>query len=194
MKFGLLVIAALAVGSAAGCGGSTSDPTVIATQQPHGASPTSEGRTADVAMTLTAADFQDGGDIPTEHTCDSSNTPISLSWSGVPEGTAELALVMDDPDAGGFVHWVVVGIPAHADGLPNGPLPGGAPAGQAGFGRAAYGGPCPPSGTHRYEFNLYALSAPLGAGASPTAAQVRSAASDKTIERALLTGRYSRQR
>jgi len=194
MKFGFLAISVVALVGAAGCGGSASDPTVIATQQSLGARPTSEGRTADVAMTLTAADFQDGGDIPTEHTCDSANTPISLSWSGVPEGTAELALVMDDPDAGGFVHWVVVGIPADAEGLPDGQLPSGASAGQAGFGRAAYGGPCPPSGTHRYEFRLYALSAPLGAGAAPTADQVRSAAADKTIEAALLTGRYSRQR
>jgi Raf kinase inhibitor-like YbhB/YbcL family protein len=192
-----LALLAIAISSLAACATSTSSPSTSPTDTSLASShPSSitEGRTTDMPMTLTAADFQDGGDIPTEHTCDAANTPISLSWTGVPDETAELALVMDDPDARGFVHWVVVGIPSDADGLPGGQLPSGASAGQAGFGRAAYGGPCPPSGTHRYEFRLYALSAPLGAGASPTAEQVRSAAADKTIETALLTGRYSRQR
>jgi len=155
---------------------------------------TSEGRTADVPFNVTAADFQEGAEIPAEHTCDAGDAPISLAWSGAPEGTAELALIMADPDAGGFVHWVVVGIPADATGLAGGQLPSAASAGQTGFGRPGYGGPCPPSGTHRYEFTLYALSAPLGAGAAPTAAQVRSAAADKTLATALLTGRYTRQR
>jgi Raf kinase inhibitor-like YbhB/YbcL family protein len=100
---------------------------------------------------------------------------------------------MDDPDARGFVHWVVVGIPPTASGLENGSLPAGALEGQTGFG-VGYGGPCPPSGTHRYEFTLYALSSPLGAGDSPTAADVRAAAAGKTLAEAQFTGTYARQR
>ena len=146
-----------------------------------------------MAFTLTSPAFADGGAIPTEHSCDGGDKPIPLAWSGVPEGTAELALVMDDPDARGFVHWVVVGIPPSASGFDNGELPAGAQEGSTGFG-VGYGGPCPPSGTHHYEFTLYALSSPLGAGGSPTAEAVRAAAADKTLGEAELTGTYARGR
>jgi Raf kinase inhibitor-like YbhB/YbcL family protein len=147
-----------------------------------------------VAFALSSPAFVEGGDIPRDNTCDGGNQPIPLEWSGVPDGTAELALVMDDPDANGFVHWVVVGIPAEATGFERGAIPAGAVEGQAGFSRAGYGGPCPPSGTHTYDFTLYALSAPLNLGGTPTADQVRSAAADKTIEQAMLSGKYTRQR
>jgi Raf kinase inhibitor-like YbhB/YbcL family protein len=145
-----------------------------------------------MAFTLTSPAFAEGGAIPSEHSCDGGDKPIPLAWSGVPDGTAELALIMDDPDARGFVHWVVVGIPASSGGLDNGALPAGAREGQTGFG-VGYGGPCPPSGTHNYSFNLYALSAPLGAGDSPSADQVRAAAADKTLAEAHLTGTYARR-
>lgn len=147
----------------------------------------------DVPFELSSAAFAEGGEIPSEHTCDGGDRPLPLSWSGAPQGTTEMALIMDDPDARGFVHWVVVGIPVDATELGD-QLPTGARAGQAGFGRAGYGGPCPPSGTHRYVFTLYALSAPIGLSGSPTADLVRSAAADKTLDQAVLTGRYSRQR
>jgi Raf kinase inhibitor-like YbhB/YbcL family protein len=147
-----------------------------------------------VAFTLTSSAFDEGGEIPVDNTCDGANQPIPLAWNGVPDDTAELALVMDDPDANGFVHWVVVGIPPSADAFEGGAIPDGAVEGQAGFSRAGYGGPCPPTGTHRYNFTLYALSAPLGLSGTPTAAQVRSAAADKTIEEAHLAGVYTRQR
>ena len=147
-----------------------------------------------MAFTLTSSAFDEGGQIPVDNTCDGANRPIPLAWSGVPDGAAELALVMDDPDANGFVHWVVVGIPPDATGFEGGTIPAGATEGQAGFSRAGYGGPCPPSGTHRYDFTLYALSSPLSLSGTPTADQVRSAAADKTIEQAHLAGVYSRQR
>jgi len=147
-----------------------------------------------MAFTLTSSAFAEGGQIPVDNTCDGANRPIPLSWSGVPDGTAELALVMDDPDANGFVHWVVVAIQPEATGFEGGAIPAGAAEGQAGFSRAGFGGPCPPSGTHRYDFTLYALSSPLGLSGTPTAAQVRSAAADKTIEQAKLSGTYTRQR
>ena len=144
-----------------------------------------------MAFTLTSPAFAEGGSIPTEYTCDGGDKPIPLEWSGVPDGTAELALVMDDPDARGFVHWVVVGVTPTASGFSDGAIPDGAVEGQTGFG-VGYGGPCPPSGTHRYEFTLYALSSPLAAGDSPTADAVRAAAADKTLAEAKLAGNYAR--
>ena len=73
-----------------------------------------------MAFDLSSTAFSDGGEIPTRHTCDGDDAPVPLAWSDSPAGTAEFALLMDDPDARGFVHWLVVGIPAGADGLPDG--------------------------------------------------------------------------
>lgn len=146
--------------------------------------PTAKG-TAAVNFVLTSSAFEDGGPIPTDYTCDADGTQLPIAWSGSPAGTVEFALTMDDPDANGFVHWVVTGIPAEATSL-EGQLPAGASAGQP------YRGPCPPSGVHHYVLRLYALSAPLGSAPS-TAAQVATAAADKTLAKATLTGTYTRQ-
>ena len=147
-----------------------------------------------MAFTLTSSAFADGGEIPRDNTCDGANQPVPLAWEGVPAGTTELALVMDDPDAGGFVHWVVAGIPSTATALGTGELPEGAVQGRNGFGRAGYGGPCPPSGTHRYVFTLLALAQPLRLSGTPSADDVRAAAASKTVAETRLTGRYTRSR
>jgi Raf kinase inhibitor-like YbhB/YbcL family protein len=103
--------------------------------------------------------FAAGGEIPRRHTCEGEDLSPALRWTGAPEGTGSLALIVDDPDApsGTFVHWVAWGIP------PEGAIEEGAspPAeGRNGFGRVGYGGPCPPPGhgPHRYVFRLHALS------------------------------------
>ena len=145
-------------------------------------------------MKLSSTAFTDGGDIPREHTCDGADLPIPLRWSDAPFETAEFALVMDDPDARGFVHWVVVGLPPGTTELIAGSLPSGAAEGRNDFGRNGYGGPCPPSGSHRYTVTLLALSEPLGLGAGVTADAVRQAARDRTLAEGRLTGRYARQR
>lgn len=145
-----------------------------------------------MAFSLTSSDFTDGGPIPTELTCDGADRAPRLTWSGAPEGTVEFALIMDDPDARGFVHWVVVGIPGSAGSIGE-TLPAGARAGKTDFGQVGYGGPCPPSGTHRYVSTLYALFAALGVSTSPSAAEVRAAAAGKTLSTAVLTGTYRRR-
>ena len=147
-----------------------------------------------MAFSLTSSSFSEGGDIPRDNTCDGTDAPISLEWTTEPAGTAELALIMDDPDAGGFVHWVVTGIPADTHRLDGNSLPSGTVQGRGSFGRAGYRGPCPPSGTHRYVFTLLALSAPLGLSGAPTADEVRAAAGTKLLGEARLTGRYTRSR
>jgi Raf kinase inhibitor-like YbhB/YbcL family protein len=143
---------------------------------------------------LTSAAFAEGEQIPSEFTCDGADNQPALSWIGTPEGTAELALVMHDPTAGGFVHWVVVGIPADASELPADALPEGATSGRNDFGRNGWAGPCPPSGTHTYVFTLYALSAPLVIDGVPTAQAVRRAAAATTLAQAELRGNYRRDR
>ena len=147
-----------------------------------------------MTFSLTSTAFDEGGDIPRDNSCDGAETPIPLEWSDEPAGTAELALVMDDPDARGFIHWVVAGIPAGVGRLDGGPLPSGAVEGRNSGGGTGYAGPCPPSGTHRYVFTLFALSSPLDLSGTPSADEVRSGASTKTLGEAQLTGLYTRSR
>jgi Raf kinase inhibitor-like YbhB/YbcL family protein len=143
---------------------------------------------------LTSPSFDEGGAIPTRHTCDGSDISPALDWEGAPRGTASLALIVDDPDARGFTHWVVYDIPAGStgsllEGLQANDLP---PQGRNDFGRTGYGGPCPPSGTHHYRFTLWALSSRLGLSGTPSAAEVRAAAASKSLGQTVLTGTYSR--
>lgn len=145
-------------------------------------------------FSVTSSAFSEGGEIPSEYTCDGTGQAPPLSWSGTPDGTVELALVMDDPDARGFIHWVVTGIPGSADSLQPGALPAGAVEGRNNFGGTGYGPPCPPSGTHRYVATLFALSEPISVGGTPTADGVRSAASGKILGEARLEASYTRQR
>ena len=129
--------------------------------------------------------FTDGGMIPSKFTCDGSDRSPPLEWSGVPEKKSHtLVLICDDPDApmGTWSHWVVFDLPAQSRGLlegvpadetiPKASIEGSLPAGNEqvarqgknDFGKIGYGGPCPPSGTHRYFFRLYAVDAALELG------------------------------
>jgi Raf kinase inhibitor-like YbhB/YbcL family protein len=146
-------------------------------------------------LTLSSPEFDEGGAIPRRFTCDAADVSPPLSWSGAPEGTITLALVMDDPDAGGFVHWVVYNIDVSATGsLPAGwsATPEAAPQGVNSFGKVGYGGPCPPSGTHRYAFRLLALDQVLELAAGPKAQAVLDASAGHALAEATLTGTYRR--
>ena len=112
------------------------------------------------AMEINSKDFKNNQPIPSTYTCDGRDISPHLSWSGAPEGTRSFALSCIDPDAprGDFIHWLIYNIPATVTEIPRGgPLPTGAREATNDFGKKAYGGPCPPSGTHRYFFTLYAL-------------------------------------
>lgn len=208
----LAALAAATTSSLAGCGGAAtppgaglvnpSAPAAAATSgsMPAGtatdsATPTPTPRETAMPLTVTSAAFREGGSIPSRYTCDGRDASPPLAWSGAPDGTSSLALIVDDPDARGFVHWVAFGI----DGAASGTLPegissaAGAPAqGRNDFGRAGYGGPCPPSGRHRYDFTLYALDAPLRLSGTPTAAEVRAAMAGHVLGQATLRGTYTR--
>jgi len=144
---------------------------------------------------LSSPEFGDGQPIPRRYACDGDDASPPLAWSGAPGDTASLALVMDDPDAAGFVHWVVFDMTASASGsLSAGwsKSPDAPPQGTNSFGRVGYGGPCPPSGTHRYTFRLLALGEALGLSSTPTAQQVLDAAAGHILGEARLTGTYKR--
>ena len=145
-------------------------------------------------LTLRSSAFDEGGAIPSSHTCDGDDISPSLTWERGPEGTAAFALVVDDPDARGFVHWILTDIPEDLTELPEGQGDAiGAP-GRNDFGRNGWGGPCPPSGEHRYTFTLYALSEQLQLGSGADGDAVTSAMEGKVLAQGTLTGRYTRQR
>lgn len=143
-------------------------------------------------MSLTSPAFSDGEEIPVEHTCDGADLPFPLIWSNAPDWTTQFALIFDDPDAGGFVHWFVVGIPPATTELLPGNLPAGAIEQLNDFGQQGYGGPCPPSGTHRYDVRLYALTLPLADATTLTVDEIRGITTD--VAMTSLHGKYSRQR
>ena len=111
-------------------------------------------------MELKSNDFENSQDMPKELTCDGQDISPHLAWSGPPEGTKSFALSCIDPDApmGDFVHWLVCNIPANVNELQKGQDPPGTEI-RNDFGKPGYGGPCPPSGRHRYVFVVYALDA-----------------------------------
>ena len=143
-------------------------------------------------FTLTSAAFAEGGAIPREYSCQGADVSPALAWTGTPAGTAELVLIVDDPDAGGFIHWIIV-VGGGEGGLPRALAPS-APnvvQGVNGFGKVGWGGPCPPSGTHHYRFTLSAVAGPTGLTGHPTISQVRAVLSSATVVgMAVLTGTY----
>lgn len=146
-------------------------------------------------MKLESPNFRNGGMIPPEFTCDGSNLSPTLLISDVPSSAQSLALIMDDPDApmGTFVHWVVWNIPPTTAEIQKGAKPAGV-LGRSGFGKAGYGGPCPPSGTHRYYFKLYALSTPLGLKEGSSKEDLLEAMKGCVLSEAMLMGTYQRKK
>ena len=185
--------------------GSTSASTVAsggATQQPAlTPAPTPEqsttgGPAPTPRFTLTTAAFHAGGSIPARFTCDGQDVSPAMAWSGTPAGTKSLVLIADDLDAHSFTHWIAYAISPGTTRLAEGAGAANSTRlaqGTNDFGHVGYGGPCPPSGTHRYVFTLYALAARLGLSGAPRAAAVRAALAEaQIIGKATITARYSR--
>jgi hypothetical protein len=150
---------------------------------------------ASSAFTLTSIAFGEGDSIPREFSCDGTNVSPPIAWTGVPSGAAALVLVVDDPDARGFVHWIVLDLPGTDDNLPKGvsPTAESPQQGRNDFGNVGWGGPCPPSGTHHYHFTLAAIAAPLGLAGQPNGQDAAAAlAGADVLGQAILTGTYRR--
>jgi Raf kinase inhibitor-like YbhB/YbcL family protein len=187
-----LATALLAAALAAACGGDDDEP----------AEPAETGASVP-GFVFMADGVTEGEPIDPRYTCDGDDISPALAWEGVPEGTAELALVVEDPDApdGTFTHWLVYALDAGADGLPEA-FPEGAEVnglnavrqGTNDFGKAGYGGPCPPAGEeHRYVFRLLALDAALGLEGGASRDEVLAALEGHVLGEARLTGTYARQ-
>lgn len=166
---------------------------------PTPAAPAEKGGQA-MAFELTSNAFSQGDSIPAKYTCDGQDISPPLGWSDPPEGTRSFALINDDPDApvGTWDHWVIYNVPSEARSLPeavssDAELPDGSRNGQNSWRRLGYGGPCPPSGTHRYFFKLYALDTSLGLEPGAGKQQVLTAMEGHILGQAELMGVYSRQ-
>lgn len=153
-------------------------------------------------MRLTSSAFQPGGNIPKQYTCEGNDISPQLAWQGAPAGAKTFALIVHDPDApraGGWYHWVVYNLPSSVASIPeNAPkqqdLSGGGTQGRNDFGNAGYGGPCPPSGTHRYFFRLYALDTDLKLNSGATAKDVEKAMEGHILAQGELMGKYQKSR
>jgi len=148
---------------------------------------------------LKSSAFEEGGDIPEKYTADGENISPPLEWSGVPDGTRSLALVSEDPDAPGgmWVHWVLFNLPADLSRLPENippqeKLDNRAVHGKTDFGSLGYGGPAPPSGTHRYFFKIYALDCNLDLPAGATKEDLVKTMETHVLGQGQLVGKYSR--
>jgi len=143
---------------------------------------------------VTSPAFTDAGPIPARFTADGANINPELHITGVPEGTESLALIMDDPDAphGTWVHWVLWDISPETTVIAEGSEPQASVSGRNGWGRTGYGGPSPPSGTHRYFFKLYALDDVIGLPRGGDAAELERAMAGHILGEAQLMGTYTR--
>ncbi|MDQ3932653.1 MAG: YbhB/YbcL family Raf kinase inhibitor-like protein [Actinomycetota bacterium] len=152
---------------------------------------------APLTLRLTSSAFADGELMAQRYTCDGTNASPPLQWEGVPEGSAELVLVCEDPEpaAETFVHWLVCGLDPDSAGIEEDSLPEGATLGLNDFGQAAYGGPCPPHGheAHNYIFTLLAVGTSLALEHRFTAQELVTALQEGTIlVKGQLIGRYGR--
>ncbi|UCF44564.1 MAG: YbhB/YbcL family Raf kinase inhibitor-like protein [Planctomycetota bacterium] len=151
-------------------------------------------------INVTSSAFEEGGMIPSKYTCDGDDISPPLQWDAVPEGTKSIALISDDPDApmGTWVHWVLFNWPADSREIaenirPDKILPNGAKQGITDFRRIGYGGPCPPSGTHRYFFKIYALDTMLDLDAGADKRALLEAMEGHILGQGQLMGRYKRK-
>jgi Raf kinase inhibitor-like YbhB/YbcL family protein len=145
-------------------------------------------------MKLTSPAFEHNELIPSEYTCDGSDTSPELNIEDVPQNTKSLVLINDDPDApvGTWDHWIAFNIPAETARIEKGKEPQGL-SGKNSWGKTGYGGPCPPSGTHRYIFKLYALDNMLDLKEGSSKTEILEAMQGHMLAQAVLMGKYSRQ-
>ncbi len=187
VRFAPVLIATLAAGSLLGACDSDDGRTL----RPLGADQTTTSVTQPPALevfSMWSTAFEDGGEIPKRHTC-AGNVSPDLTWASTP-AAVELALVVRDLDADGYVHWVLTGIDPAVQAIAAGSIPDGATAGANSTGTNGWFGPCPPenTGVHRYEFSLHALSEPSALDPDLSALDAAAAVESASIGRAVLIG------
>ncbi|MFH2012640.1 MAG: YbhB/YbcL family Raf kinase inhibitor-like protein [Pseudomonadota bacterium] len=147
-------------------------------------------------MKISSSAFEQNGQIPKKYTCDGSDVNPPLKFEDVPSETKSLVLIVDDPDAplGTWVHWVLWNIDPKTSEIKENYVPKNAKQGMNDFRKHDYGGPCPPSGTHRYFFKLYALDITLNLGPNITKGDIESSIKGHILSKAELIGLYKRSR
>jgi Raf kinase inhibitor-like YbhB/YbcL family protein len=150
-------------------------------------------------ITITSSAFKEGDFIPKKYTCDDVDISPPLKWSRIPEGAKEFALICDDPDApmGTWVHWVIYNLPSNGQKLPENIPPikvleNGTTQGSNDFHKIGYGGPCPPGGTHRYFFKIYALDTELNLKPGITKVELLKSMKGHILAEGQLMGKYKR--
>jgi Raf kinase inhibitor-like YbhB/YbcL family protein len=146
-------------------------------------------------MKITSSAFQEGGNIPSKFTCDGGDSSPPLQIAEIPSNVKSMALVVDDPDApsGLFTHWIAWNISPQTNAIAEASVPKGVQ-GTNDFGKSNYGGPCPPSGTHRYYFKIFALDRELNLPAGAKRNQLDAAMKGHVVAQGELMGRYSRKK
>jgi Raf kinase inhibitor-like YbhB/YbcL family protein len=146
-------------------------------------------------MKITSSAFQQGGNIPSKFTCDESDTSPPLQITGIPSNARTLVLIADDPDAPGglFTHWLVWNIPSQTNSIAEGSALKGVH-GTNDFGKSGYRGPCPPPGTHRYSFKIFALDRELDLRSGAKRSQLDAAMKGHVVAQGELVGRYARKK
>lgn len=150
-------------------------------------------------LVMSSPAFEHGHPIPSRYSCEGDDISPPLEWSGIPEGTKSLALIVDDPDAPkrAWTHWLLYDMPPDvtslAEGLGGDDLPPGAREGLNDWKRVGWGGPCPPTGRHRYSFRLYALDESLGDLHRPMKAKLEKAIEGHVIAMAEMVGTYEKR-
>ena len=149
---------------------------------------------AKASMRLSSAAFADGATIPKQFNCSGPDISPPLEIREFPDQTNELALIVDDPDANGYVHWSVIGISEETASFKTDQVPAGAVQTKNGFGKSEYGGPCPPKGDdpHSYAFTVYALDDTLDLSADASPDDVRGAIDGHALAKGVLTGKFGR--
>lgn len=147
------------------------------------------------SLTLSSPAFQNNGTIPSTYTCDGKDVNPPLVIQGVPVSAKSLALIVDDPDApaGDFTHWTLWNIPPETTEIKENSVPQGAVEGMTDFGASGWGGPCPPTGTHRYQFKLYALDTTLALSSFSKKRDLEEQFAGHILDQTVLTGKYARQ-
>ncbi|MDA8175084.1 MAG: YbhB/YbcL family Raf kinase inhibitor-like protein [Nitrospiraceae bacterium] len=159
-----------------------------------GTAETATAAATKTAFSISSPAFKDRGDIPGKYTCKGEDVSPPLVIRNVPEGTKSLALIVDDPDAPAHVwtHWLVWNIRPDTGKIESGDAPSGSVVGINDFRRNDYGGPCPPSGTHRYFFKLYALGKMLDLKTGATKEDLESAMRGHIIQSTQIVGLFSK--
>ncbi|MEN2998947.1 MAG: YbhB/YbcL family Raf kinase inhibitor-like protein [Brevinematia bacterium] len=152
-----------------------------------------------MSIKVSSSAFKDGDFIPRKYTCDGDDISPEIRIEGIPTGTKSLVLINDDPDApvGVWDHWILYDIPPNTNTIPEGikperEFPNGMKHGINSWGRVGYGGPCPPSGTHRYYFRVYALDIQLNLPPGATKQKILKAMEGHILAQGELMGKYAR--